>query len=180
MSEIFCPDCHIQLELKHGRYGPFFGCSNYPGCKYTTSVLFDESTPTETAAKFVNASTIALVKFCPNAAYLKKIAAPTSPEVDKLRIKGQVAHERVFRDKRCFIASHVFHDDHPAVESLRAWRDDTLRHKLYGPKIIEIYYGVSPSLLKIFGNFKIFKIVCRYGLLWFIAKFIALDNKKCS
>ncbi len=29
-----CPDCGNQLALKHGRYGQFTACSNYPQCKY--------------------------------------------------------------------------------------------------------------------------------------------------
>ena len=29
-----CPQCGGQLVLKNGRYGQFWGCSNYPQCKY--------------------------------------------------------------------------------------------------------------------------------------------------
>jgi DNA topoisomerase-1 len=29
-----CPECGNQLALKHGRYGQFTACSNYPNCKY--------------------------------------------------------------------------------------------------------------------------------------------------
>ncbi len=29
-----CPQCGNQLVIKHGRYGPFTACSNYPNCKY--------------------------------------------------------------------------------------------------------------------------------------------------
>jgi DNA topoisomerase-1 len=29
-----CPECGNQLALKHGRFGPFTACSNYPKCKY--------------------------------------------------------------------------------------------------------------------------------------------------
>jgi DNA topoisomerase-1 len=38
-----CPKCDSQLVLKHGRFGEFTACSNYPACKYvkqkTTGVL---------------------------------------------------------------------------------------------------------------------------------------------
>ena len=30
-----CPQCGGQLILRHGRYGSFYGCSNYPKCKFT-------------------------------------------------------------------------------------------------------------------------------------------------
>jgi len=29
-----CPECGSNLVLKHGRYGQFTACSNYPKCKY--------------------------------------------------------------------------------------------------------------------------------------------------
>ncbi|MBI4164347.1 MAG: type I DNA topoisomerase [Acidobacteria bacterium] len=29
-----CPECGNQLVVKHGRYGEFTACSNYPNCKY--------------------------------------------------------------------------------------------------------------------------------------------------
>ncbi len=33
-----CPRCGGELMKRNGRYGPFFGCSNYPGCRYTRNV----------------------------------------------------------------------------------------------------------------------------------------------
>ncbi len=29
-----CPNCGVRLVLKHGRFGEFIACSNYPKCKY--------------------------------------------------------------------------------------------------------------------------------------------------
>ncbi len=31
-----CPKCGGQLVQRKGRYGSFYGCSNYPNCKFTT------------------------------------------------------------------------------------------------------------------------------------------------
>lgn len=31
-----CPKCGGQLIQRHGRYGNFYGCSNYPKCRFTT------------------------------------------------------------------------------------------------------------------------------------------------
>lgn len=31
-----CPKCGGNLTLRQGKYGKFYGCSNYPRCKYTT------------------------------------------------------------------------------------------------------------------------------------------------
>lgn len=36
-----CPKCNGQLTLKTGRYGKFYGCSNYPDCRNTESVNLD-------------------------------------------------------------------------------------------------------------------------------------------
>ena len=30
-----CPRCGGKLVLRHGRYGSFYGCSNYPSCRFT-------------------------------------------------------------------------------------------------------------------------------------------------
>jgi putative DNA topoisomerase len=29
-----CPECGAELTLRHGKHGPFLGCSNYPECEY--------------------------------------------------------------------------------------------------------------------------------------------------
>lgn len=31
-----CPYCKAELVLRKGKYGEFYGCSNYPKCKYTS------------------------------------------------------------------------------------------------------------------------------------------------
>ncbi len=33
-----CPKCGGRLRLKHGKYGDFYGCSNYPRCSYTKRI----------------------------------------------------------------------------------------------------------------------------------------------
>ena len=30
-----CPECGGRLQIKSGRYGDFYGCSNFPSCKHT-------------------------------------------------------------------------------------------------------------------------------------------------
>jgi len=34
-----CPECGKQLVIKHGRFGQFISCSNYPECKYSRPML---------------------------------------------------------------------------------------------------------------------------------------------
>ena len=31
-----CPQCGGNLIMRSGKYGTFYGCSNYPRCKFTT------------------------------------------------------------------------------------------------------------------------------------------------
>ncbi|BFP40571.1 NERD domain-containing protein [Flavobacteriaceae bacterium GF1] len=33
-----CPKCGSKLEVKDGKYGKFHGCTNFPGCRYTSSL----------------------------------------------------------------------------------------------------------------------------------------------
>lgn len=33
-----CPRCGGELVKRKGRFGAFFGCSNYPGCRYTKNI----------------------------------------------------------------------------------------------------------------------------------------------
>jgi hypothetical protein len=35
VSSTTCPRCGGKLSPKHGKYGMFYGCSNYPSCNYT-------------------------------------------------------------------------------------------------------------------------------------------------
>lgn len=40
-----CPECGGDLILKHGRFGEFIACSNYPDCKYTRNVMAKGACP---------------------------------------------------------------------------------------------------------------------------------------
>ena len=35
MANLICPRCNGELKLRNGRNGKFYGCSNYPRCKFT-------------------------------------------------------------------------------------------------------------------------------------------------
>ena len=34
-ANLICPKCNGELVLRKGKYGQFYGCSNYPSCKFT-------------------------------------------------------------------------------------------------------------------------------------------------
>ncbi len=44
-TENKCPSCGGILIARHGMYGPFWGCSNYPNCKFTKQ-RGEQATPT--------------------------------------------------------------------------------------------------------------------------------------
>ena len=37
-KELICPTCGVDLVIRKGKYGKFYGCSNYPNCKYTRRI----------------------------------------------------------------------------------------------------------------------------------------------
>lgn len=41
-NEPLCPRCNAKLVRRNSKYGAFWGCSNYPKCRYTESVKEDE------------------------------------------------------------------------------------------------------------------------------------------
>lgn len=40
-SEKLCKECKLPLLVKHGRFGTFLGCTNYPNCNFTMSKSLD-------------------------------------------------------------------------------------------------------------------------------------------
>ena len=34
-ENLICPKCNSELKLRKGKYGQFYGCSNYPECRFT-------------------------------------------------------------------------------------------------------------------------------------------------
>lgn len=38
----FCDECGSFMEIKFGRYGMFWGCTDYPYCKHTTKITKED------------------------------------------------------------------------------------------------------------------------------------------
>lgn len=166
-SQRLCDRCERPLIKKKGRYGAFLGCSGFPACRYTEKLENyhkQESTSNPKSAtdpfigqkntkrNYVNASSIGEVTFCPQSFYLReKSVDPSKKAVARMK-KGCHKHAKVSRDKRCYIASHIFSEDHPVVESLRLWRDQVLMKNWYGQLFVTFYYALSPFLIKVFGR----------------------------
>ena len=65
----------------------------------------------------------------------------------------------------CYIATCVYGSyDCPEVWTLRRYRDDVLAATWYGRILIQMYYKISPTIVKWFGNMKCFKVFWRKKL----------------
>lgn len=65
----------------------------------------------------------------------------------------------------CYVATAVYGSyDCPPVWTLRRFRDYTLAATWYGRTFIRVYYSISPSLVRWFGNADWFKNVCKPSL----------------
>ena len=60
----------------------------------------------------------------------------------------------------CYVATAVYGSyDCPEVWTLRRFRDNTLDATWYGRMFIKIYYAISPTFVKYFGNASTFKFI---------------------
>jgi len=71
---------------------------------------------------------------------------------------GQTALAQAGGKNGCYIATCIYGSyDCPQVRILRRFRDEKLRRRWLGRIFIKLYYTVSPSLVKWFGNQKYFR-----------------------
>ena len=69
------------------------------------------------------------------------------------------------QERGCYIATCVYGSyDCPEVWTLRRYRDDVLAATWYGRILIQMYYKISPTIVKWFGNMKCFKVFWRKKL----------------
>lgn len=60
----------------------------------------------------------------------------------------------------CYIATCVYGSyDCPPVWTLRRYRDETLSSSWHGKLFIKLYYAISPTLVKYFGNIRIIRTI---------------------
>ena len=65
----------------------------------------------------------------------------------------------------CYVATAVYGSyDCPQVWTLRRFRDYELASTWYGRLFISVYYAVSPRIIKMFGDSRLFNDVCRSKL----------------
>lgn len=112
-----------------------------------------------------------------NQEYIKKRVTETLSSLPIKRVHHFVeekektdssVQKNVTQDKKkngCYIATCVYGSyDCPQVWTLRRFRDGNLRRKWFGRVFIKTYYVVSPTLVKVFGDKKLFRIFCKKSL----------------
>lgn len=85
--------------------------------------------------------------------------------VDRVKISGNTnfstnlaTGEEKASSGGCYVATCVYGSyDCPEVWTLRRYRDDTLGSTWYGRTFIKLYYAISPTIVKWFGETKWFK-----------------------
>ncbi len=83
----------------------------------------------------------------------------------KEKVGETSAEEQTEHKKGCYIATAVYGSyDCPEVWTLRRFRDYDLQATWYGRAFIRVYYALSPSLVKLFGNRKAFNLIWKRRL----------------
>lgn len=83
-------------------------------------------------------------------------------EPKKITQSLQTTEAQDGKKKGCYIATCVYGSyDCPQVRVLRRFRDENLRKSRIGRMLIKQYYAVSPMLVNLFGNRKLFKTIGR-------------------
>lgn len=94
------------------------------------------------------------------AAYLEKIKK-IDPEFEPPKIQSG----------GCYVATCVYGSyDCPEVWTLRRFRDNTLRQSIFGRTFIKCYYATSPTIVKYFGDYKVFNSIFKPVLDKFVNK----------
>ncbi|WCM42945.1 hypothetical protein MG290_04505 [Flavobacterium sp. CBA20B-1] len=84
-------------------------------------------------------------------------------------IDYNVKSTSVPQQKACYIATLAYEDiNHPQVEYLRKYRDNTLNKTILGKEFIKFYYKNSPKLVYKIKSFKKMNVLIKYCLNTFI------------
>jgi len=110
------------------------------------------------------------------AAYLINRASKKTPLSEKKKIVEETKKEYLDylatpKKNGCYIATCVYGSyDCPEVWTLRRFRDNYLDKHTFGKIFIKTYYKISPKLVKLFGNSKVFKLFNKRILDKFVLK----------
>lgn len=77
---------------------------------------------------------------------------------DQPQVINNQSQPQLKKEQGCYIATCVYGSyDCPSVWTLRRFRDEYLDESILGRLFIRCYYAISPFLVKVFGNTKLFQ-----------------------
>lgn len=90
--------------------------------------------------------------------------------IDKIKTYD-TEYKRPLENKGCYVATCVYGSyDCPEVWTLRRFRDNTLKQSILGKIFIKCYYAISPTIVKYFGDYKLFNSIFKPILDKFVNK----------
>ena len=102
---------------------------------------------------------------------------PSSQSADEM-VKSIQESNNNSNSGGCYIATAVYDSyDCPQVWILRRYRDYNLAESWYGRAFVKTYYAISPTLVKWFGNTKLFKKLFKSKLDYMVAKLKSMGFK---
>ncbi|SDM29182.1 hypothetical protein SAMN05421813_10927 [Daejeonella rubra] len=91
-----------------------------------------------------------------------KMSSRAKELLEETKNISATAHKRLNGSKGCFIATYVYGDfDAPEVVLLRKFRDEELDKSILGRTFIQIYYYLSPKLIRVLGSSRTFKRISK-------------------
>lgn len=90
---------------------------------------------------------------------------------DKITIVQNLKINRYMKVSKpsCFLATCVYGVDSPEVQVLRVWRDNRLLISALGTKLVDLYYKVSPCLVRMLEKSEGTQRVVRFFLAWLVS-----------
>lgn len=126
--------------------------------------------------KYVNASDISSVSYCPKSFELKEkgIKQNYANQIAMNNgIKSHIKETKYTRrnnDLRCYVATSIYGKDHFITNQLRCFRDDYLYQNMAGRIFVKLYYLLSPIAIKTIGNTMVFNKLSRKIILLILRK----------
>lgn len=104
------------------------------------------------AKTIVSASDVGKAAFCAHSLSLDKKYKLSNRAETKEMLFGVKKHEALTSeviqgDRRCFVSSHTYGEDHVVTAHLRAWRDSRLKPRWWGRALVNTYYFLSPVVI---------------------------------
>ncbi len=156
LQNIIIPDSVIHI-----------GLSAFSGCTLLSSVEIGSSLLSIETYTFYDCSSLTSVTIPSSVRIIEKGAFANCPVLKKPKINKKTTYveKKAFTrsaKEGCYVATSVYGSyDCKEVWVLRRYRDYHLDKSFVGKIFIKIYYAISPTLVKAFGNTKIFKSVCK-------------------